>query len=106
MRSRRLRTLLAMAACGLAPAWTAAPGYAAAHTTVAHTQPGWATPANRTGAAAGDERLAFSVWLGWRNPAGLDATLADLYDPGSPANAHWLTPDEFRARYSPPQAQV
>src|SRR5690348_4590807 len=106
MRSRRLRTLLAMAACGLAAAWTAAPGYAAGRATVADTQPGWATPANLARPAAGDDRLAFSVWLGWRDPAGLDATLAGLYDPGSPASGRWLTPEQFHARYSPPQAQV
>ncbi len=95
-----------MAACGLASAWAATPGYAAGHATVADTRPAWATPANLAHAASGDDRLAFSVWLGWRNPAGLDAALAGLYDPGSPANGRWLTPEEFHARYSPPQAQV
>jgi subtilase family serine protease len=95
-----------MAACGLAAAWTAAPGYAAGRATVADTQPGWATQANLARPAAGDDRLAFSVWLGWRNPAGLDATLAGLYDPGSPASGRWLTPEQFHARFSPPQAQV
>jgi subtilase family serine protease len=94
-----------MAACGLASAWAAAPAYAG-HTTVADTQPAWATPANLAHAASGDDRLAFSVWLGWRDPAGLDATLTGLYDPGSPANGRWLTPEEFHAGFSPPQAQV
>jgi subtilase family serine protease len=95
-----------MAACGLAAAWAAAPGYAAGHTTAAHTQPAWAKPANLAGAAPGGDRLAFSVWLGWRDPDGLDATLAELSDPGSPGKGHWLTPAGFRARYSPPRAQV
>jgi subtilase family serine protease len=95
-----------MAACGLAAAWTAAPGYAAGRPTVADTQPAWATPANLAGHAAGDDRLAFSVWLGWRDPAGLDATLAGLYGQASPASGRWLTPEAFRARFSPPQAQV
>jgi subtilase family serine protease len=95
-----------MAACGLASAWAATPGYAAGHSTVAHTQPAWATPANLAHAASGDDRLAFSVWLGWRDRAGLDATLTGLYDPGSPANGRWLTPEEFHTRYSPLQAQV
>lgn len=95
-----------MAACGLAAAWAAAPGYAAGRSTVADTQPAWAKPANLARQAAGDDRMAFSVWLGWRDPAGLDATLAGLYDPGSAASGRWLTPEEFRARFSPPQAQV
>jgi subtilase family serine protease len=95
-----------MAACGLAAAWTAAPGHAAGRTTVADTRPGWAKPVNLARPAAGDDRLAFSVWLGWRDPAGLGATLAGLYGPGSPTGGRWLTPEEFRGRYSPPQAQV
>jgi subtilase family serine protease len=95
-----------MAACGLAAAWAAGPGYAAGRTTVADTRPGWANPANLARPAAGDDRLAFSVWLGWRDPAGLDATLAGLYGQGSSTSGRWLTPEEFRARYSPPQAQV
>ena len=106
MRSRPLRTLLALAACGLATAWAAAPASAAGRTTVADTQPAWAKPANLARPAAGDDQMAFSVWLGWRDPAGLDATLTGLYNPGSPAYSRWMTPAGFRARYSPSRAQV
>ena len=106
MRSRPLRTLLALAACGLVTASAAAPASAAGHTTVADTQPAWATPANLAHPAAGDDQMAFSVWLGWRDPAGLDAALTGLYDPGSPAYSRWMTATAFRARYSPSRAQV
>ena len=103
---RLLRTVLAMAACGLATASAAAPAHAAGRTTVADTQPAWATPANLARPADASDRMAFSVWLGWRDPAGVDATLAGLYDPSSPAYRRWMTPTEFRARFSPSQAQV
>ncbi len=95
-----------MAACGLAAAWAAAPASAAGRTTVADTHPAWARPANLARAAAGNDRMAFSVWLGWRNQGGLDAALTDLYAPGAAASGRWLTPEQFRARYSPPRAAV
>ena len=101
MRVRPLRTLLAACACGIA-GFT---GIAHAER-VSDTQPAWATRANRTAAVAGSERMVFSVWLGWRNPADLDRTLADLTDPASANHGRWLTPGEFHARYSPSPAQV
>jgi len=106
MRSRRLRTVLALAACCLATASAAAPAHAAGRTTVADTQPAWATPANLARPADSSDQMAFSVWLGWRDPAGVDATLAGLYDPASSTYERWMTPAEFRARYSPSPAQV
>ena len=61
----------------------AAPAQRRRPQTVADTQPAWATrptsPARRQ-----PRPMAFSVWLGWRDPAGLDATLAGLYDPARP----------------------
>jgi subtilase family serine protease len=101
MRVRPLRILLAACACGIA-GFT---GIAHAER-VSDTQPAWATRANRTAAVAGSERMVFSVWLGWRNTADLDRTLADLTDPASPDHGRWLTPGEFHARYSPSPAQV
>ncbi len=69
-------------------------------------QPVWATPANDAGSLPDSRQLVFSVWLGWRDQAGLDQTLAGLYDPASPSYHHWLSPDDFRARFSPPESQV
>src|SRR5437763_1687680 len=76
MRSRLLRTVLATAACCVLVASATAPAHAAGRTTVADTQPAWATPANLARPADSSDRMAFSVWLGWRDPGGLDATLA------------------------------
>jgi subtilase family serine protease len=106
MRSRLLRTVLAMAACGLVTTSATAPAQAAGRTTVADTQPAWATPANLARPADSSDRMAFSVWLGWRDQADVDATLAGLYDPSSPTYNQWMTPAQFRARFSPSQAQV
>jgi subtilase family serine protease len=106
MRSRPLRTLLALCACVLAATVGAMPASAAARRTVADTQPAWATPANLTQPAAGTDRMVFSVWLGWRNTADLDRTLAGLYDPAAPRYRRWLSPDAFHARFSPAPAQV
>ena len=106
MRSRPLRTLLALCACVLAGTVGALPASAAARKTVADTQPAWATPANLTQPAAGTDRMVFSVWLGWRNTADLDRTLAGLYDPAAAGYRRWLSPDAFHARFSPAAAQV
>jgi subtilase family serine protease len=106
MRSRLLRTVLATAACGVVTVSAAAPAHAAGRTTVADTQPAWATPANLARPADTSDRMAFSVWLGWRDPGAVDATLAGLYDPASPAYGRWMTPAQFRTRFSPSPAQV
>ena len=105
MRSRPLRTLLALCACGLAGAAGAVPAGAATRT-VADTQPAWANPANLSQPASEHDRMVFSVWLGWRNTADLDRTRAGLYDPAAPGYRRWLSPDAFHARFSPAPAQV
>ncbi len=112
MRARPLRTLLALCACGTAiftgtaHASVVGPASTPGPQTVSNTQPTWATPANLSGSVPGSARMVFSVWLGWRNTADLDRTLADLTNPAAPQYRQWLTPDEFHARYSPGPAQV
>ncbi len=105
MRLRRLRILVALCACAAAGALAAAPAQAASPR-VPGTQPAWANRANLAASAAADDRMVFSVWLGRRDGADLDRTLAGLYDPSSPQFHRWLTPEQFHARYSPTQAQV
>ena len=46
--------------------------------------------------------LAFTLPL--RNQAGLNALLHTLYDPKSPEYRHFLTPEDFAARFGPTQA--
>ena len=55
-----------------------------------------ATPANQT--------LSLAVLLSLRDEAGLDAALADIYDPQSPNYRHFLSVAEFTERFAPTQA--
>ncbi len=48
--------------------------------------------------------MALNLVLPLRDPAGLKAFLADVYDPASPVFRHYLTPTEFTARFGPTQA--
>lgn len=97
--------LLLAAALALA---LASGGPAAADTspTVTGTQPDWATPGNDAGDQPGATKMAFSVWLGWRDPDGLAQLLADQQNPASHSYHHWLTPAAFRARFAPSQSDV
>lgn len=66
--------------------------------------------ATRTGEARlmgrmqSNKTLALDLVLPLRDPTGLKAFLADLYDPKSPTFHHYLTPAEFTAKFGPTQA--
>ena len=75
-------------------------------TAVAGTRPGWATPGNQARRRADGAKVVFSVWLGWRNQAELDALLADQQNPASPDYQRWLSPGQFRARFAPDADEV
>jgi subtilase family serine protease len=105
--SRRLTsTLPAFALCAIAALLAAPAAGAQSEVAVADTQPAWASASNLAGADANARRVVFSVWLGWNRGGDLDRTLAGLYDPSSPTYHHWLTPSQFRARFSPGKGAV
>jgi kumamolisin len=52
------------------------------------------------------QTMPFSVMLSLNDQAGLDQELSDIYNPTSPNYHHFLSPEEFRAKYSPTEAQV
>ena len=52
-----------------------------------------------------NRELQLDLVLPLRDPAGLKSFLADVYNPKSPNFRHWLTPQEFTARFGPTQAQ-
>ena len=45
------------------------------------------------------QQVQFDVYLPLRNEAELDQMLAQLHDQNSPQFRHWLTPEQFRARF-------
>ncbi len=59
-------------------------------------QPLGRLPANQT--------LQLDLVLPLRDQAGLDTFLSELYDPSSASYRHFLTPQEFTARFGPTQA--
>ncbi len=61
--------------------------------------------ARLTGRMPSGQVLALDVVLPLRDPAGLKAFLADLYNPGSPVFRQYVTPTEFTARFGPTQAE-
>ncbi len=47
------------------------------------------------------ERLKLSIGLTPRDEQGLDTFIEQLYDPASPACHHYITPEQFAARFGP-----
>ncbi len=56
------------------------------------------------GRVSAGETVPAMLTLPLRDAAGLDALLTHLYTPGDPAYRHFITPDEFAARFGPTQA--
>src|SRR5262245_43095281 len=77
-----------------------------ARSTLRNSKPSWATPKNYRGAANGSDKLGFRVYLGWNNPSGAEALARAVSDPRSRSYRHYLTPDQFRARFAPTASQV
>ena len=51
-----------------------------------------------------NQMMNLDIVLPLRDPAGLDQFVADVYDPASANYKHFLTPQEFTARFGPTQA--
>ena len=64
-------------------------------------------PADRVagGTLAGTNELRLAIGLPLRDAAGLDDFLAQVYDPTSTNYQHYLTPEEFTARFSPDESE-
>ena len=56
------------------------------------------------GHLASDKILSLDVILPLRDQAALDVYYSEVFSPDSPLFHHWLTPDEFAARFGPTQA--
>jgi subtilase family serine protease len=66
--------------------------------------PSWANSHNQAGNADPAASVGFRVYLGWSN--GADAAARAVSDPHSSSYGHYLTPQQFRQRFAPSQAQV
>jgi len=58
-----------------------------------------------TGRLPSSQQMQLDLVLPLSDAAGLDQFLKDLYDPTSPSYRHFLTPQEFTARFGPTQDQ-
>jgi hypothetical protein len=56
---------------------------------------------NPLGKPAATNKMRLAIGLPLRDPAGLDAFLAQLYDPASPNYRQYLTPEQFADRFGP-----
>ena len=63
-----------------------------------------ATINSMAGPLADTVSLDLVIGLSLPDPKGLDNFLKDVYDPKSPRYRHFLTPEEFAARFSPSAA--
>jgi kumamolisin len=60
----------------------------------------------RVGAVAANQPMSVAVSLNLRDRAGLDRFVAQVGDPKSPLYRHYLTSEQFAARYSPTSADI
>ena len=68
--------------------------------------PSWATAANRAAAVDGSQTVVFRVYLPWRNGDAAAAYALSASTPGSPDAGHFLSPTQFRDRFSPTPQDV
>jgi subtilase family serine protease len=79
---------------------------ASTRTALPDSTPNWATPSSQVGTAPNAQSKTFWVYLKFRNPNQLDQQIDAVSDPASASYGHYLTPDQFHARYAPTGAAV
>ncbi len=65
-----------------------------------------AKPSAYVGPARASDRIDIQVYLGLRDTASAKAFVGSVSDPSSSSYAHYLTPTQFRARFSRPQTDA
>jgi hypothetical protein len=96
----RLFTAVAVAALTLVAA-AAAFAAPAGRSKLNGNRPAWAKSAQRTGDVGSNQQIDVAVYLKWRNAAELDSLVAAVSNPRSAEYRQYLSPAEFRARFSP-----
>ena len=81
---------------------------AAAHgqTKLSGSVPSWANAKNYVAAANSSDDIGFRIYLTWNNPSAVEALAEAVSDPASSSYRRYLTPEQFRQRFAPSQAQV
>jgi len=75
--------------------------------TVLHgSAPSWANSRNLVADADPAGSVGFRVYLGWVNPTAAELLAKAVSDPSNAAYGHYLTPQQFRARFSPAARDV
>ncbi len=100
----RRAALVVVGLLALAPAAQAATS--TSRTTLTNSTPDWATPNAQVGTVPDSAQHTFWVYLSMRNSKALDAAIAAATNPASAGYGKYLTPDQFRARYAPTDADV
>ncbi len=79
---------------------------ASTRSTLNGSQPSWANSKNLVGAADPNTVVGFRVYLGLVDPSGAEAYARAVTDPKSASYGKYLTPAQFRQKFSPSQASV
>ena len=66
----------------------------------------WVAAAQKVGSAADEQRVHFSMFLGFRNKDELKKLIEAQYRPGSAQYGKFLTPNQFRAKFAPDSDKV
>jgi len=91
---------------GVAALASGSAGTTATRSTIPGTVPSWATAANRVGPTNGSQSLGFRVYLSNRDPAGASAYARAVSTKGNALYRKFLTPAQYRAKFSPTDADV
>src|SRR6266699_6207543 len=66
----------------------------------------WTSEAQRLGRANGNNRILITIYLKLSNESDLQNFVRNLYTPGAPQYRRFLTPEQFRAAWSPTAADL
>jgi subtilase family serine protease len=110
-----LSSIGALAACGTAgggspqgpePESEEAVQHAAPDTGIPFQAPPWASPRHLAGRVDASHPLSMQVHLRMRDEKAAEAELLAINDPDSPSHGHFLSNQEFEARYAPTEEAV
>ncbi|MGW5237320.1 S53 family peptidase [Monashia sp. NPDC004114] len=105
--SRLIRSAAAFAGvAAIAAATVGAASAAPATKTLPGSVPSWANAAHRTGSSNSSTTVTFRVYLDYSDPAAAAAYANAVSTKGSSLFGHFLTPAQFRAKFSPSQTSV